>query len=99
MHKFSALTAVVLAFLVVPALASAAPTSSQITTPSHTTYVNYDKENPGTLHVAGTTAGGTGDVDLRCYYGGKSPLVASQVPVSNGAFSADIPLNQALMAT
>src|SRR5438067_3352037 len=97
MPKFSALIAIVVAFLVVPALAAAAPTGTHITTPSSPAYVTVDKDSPGALHVEGTTVGGTGNVDLRCYYGSKAPLVASQVPVVNGTFSADVQLTQTLM--
>src|SRR3954468_7960421 len=99
MGKFTALTAVVLAFLVVPALAAATPTASHITTPATTAYVTFNKDNPGTFHVAGTTSGGTGDVDLRCYSGGAAPMIADNVPVTNGAFSTDVPVNEALMST
>jgi hypothetical protein len=98
MPKFSALTAVVLAFLVVPALASAAPTASEITTPANLAFVTHDQKSPGTFHVAGTTLGGGGNVDLLCYSGGKARLVASNVPVAGGAFSADVPLTAALIA-
>src|SRR3954464_7082451 len=99
MAKFSALIAVAFAFLVVPALASATPTATHITTPASTAYVTFDQDNPGTFHVAGTTSGGTGDVDLRCYNGGSSPMIADQVPVANGAFSTDVPVTQSLMTT
>jgi hypothetical protein len=99
MTKFSALIAVVAAFLVVPALASAAPTASQITAPSTTAYVTFDKGNPGTFHVAGTTLGGIGNVDLRCYSGAGAPLVASNVPVAGGNFSTDVPVTEALLTT
>src|SRR3954471_17543131 len=97
MPKFSALIAVVVAFLVVPALASAAPTGTQITSPATTAFVTFNVDNPGTFHVAGTTTGGSGDVDLRCYHGGKSPLVATQVPVVNGAFSTDVAITGPLL--
>ncbi|HEX6713888.1 MAG TPA: hypothetical protein VF066_10895, partial [Thermoleophilaceae bacterium] len=77
MGKHIALTAVVLAFLVVPALASANPTSSHISSPASTTHVTIDTGHSATLHVAGTTSGGLGDVDLRCYYGSKAPVLAT----------------------
>jgi Glucodextranase, domain B/PASTA domain len=96
MPKFSALIAVVVAFLVVPALAAAAPTASQITTPATTAYVSFDEAFPSSLHVAGTTLG-SGDVDLRCYSGGGAPLVKGQVPVVNGSFSTDVPITKTLM--
>jgi hypothetical protein len=98
MGKFFALTAVVLAFLVVPALASAAPTATQITTPSTTHFVMIDKEHPGVFHVAGTTSGGTGNIDLVCYGASKTPVIAGNVPVANGAFGIDIPLDSNLIA-
>jgi hypothetical protein len=99
MPKFSALIAVVLAFLIVPALAAAAPTASHIATPASTAYVTFEKDNPGAFHVAGTTSGGTGAVDLRCYGGNGSPLIAGGVAVANGGFSVDIPVTEALMTT
>ena len=99
MGKFSAATAVVLACLVVPGLAAAAPTATHITAPANTAFVTFDKDNPGTFHVAGTTSGGTGNVDLRCYKGNGSPLIAGSVPVANGSFSTDIPVTEALMST
>jgi hypothetical protein len=98
MPKFSALIVVVLAFLVVPALAAADPTATQITTPAGPAFVTFDSEQPSSLHVAGTTSGGTGNVDLRCYYGTKGPVVASGVPVVNGSFSTDVPVTGALIA-
>jgi Glucodextranase, domain B/PASTA domain len=98
MPKLSAAIAIVVAFLVLPALASAAPTSSQVTTPASPAFVTVDHDRQTTLHIAGTTAGGTGDVDLRCYYDtNQGPVVKSQVPVVNGAFSTDVSLTKALM--
>ena len=97
MPKFSALIAVVAVFLVVPALASAAPTGSHISTPANPAYVTADNENPGALHVAGSTSGGTGNVDLRCYFGPTSALLASNVAVVNGAFATDVALTDTLM--
>jgi hypothetical protein len=99
MAKPIALTAVVLAFLVVPALASANPTATHITTPANPAFVTFDHGNPGSLHVAGTTSGGTGDVDLRCYFGSSGPLLASQVPVTGGSFSTDVALTETLLDT
>ena len=90
MPKFSALIATVFACLALPALASAAPTTTHISAPSNPAFVTIDRNNAGSLHVAGTTSGGTGDVDLRCYSGNDGPLLASQVPVVNGAFATDI---------
>jgi glucodextranase-like protein/PASTA domain-containing protein len=97
MPKFSALIVLVLAFLAVPALAAADPTATQITTPVSPAFVTFDSEQPSSLHVAGTTSGGTGNVDLRCYYGTKGPVVASGVPVVNGSFSTDVPVTGALI--
>jgi hypothetical protein len=99
MAKFSGLIALVLAILALPSIAAAAPTSSQITAPAGAAFVTYDNEKPSSLHVAGTTSGGTGDVDLRCYYGTKGPVVASNVPVTNGSFATDVPVTQALLNT
>lgn len=96
MPKFSALFAVVLAFLVMPALAGAAPTATQITTPSGTTYVTVDPELPQSLHIEGTTSGGDGDVDVRCYHGSTSAKITGPVTVTGGAFSVDVPITQPL---
>src|SRR5437763_3996134 len=98
MPKFSALIATVLAFLVVPALAAAAPTATHITDPATTAFVTVIPESPGAFHVAGTTTGGTGNVDLRCYHGAAAGLVASNVPVTNGTFAIDIPTSEALIS-
>lgn len=100
MTKFSAAAAVVVAFLVVPALASAAPTASQITTPADPAFVTVDHDRQTSLHVAGTTSGGTGDVDLRCYYDtNQGPVVKAGVTVVNGAFATDVTLTKQLMDT
>jgi Glucodextranase, domain B/PASTA domain len=98
MTKFSAAAVVILAFFAVPAFASADPTSSHITVPATTAYVTFDKQNPGTLHVEGTTSGGTGNVDLRCYYGGKSYLIGPPVQVNGGVFKTDVQLGVLLVS-
>lgn len=90
-HVASA-AAVVLVTLVAPAAVLAAPTSSQITAPTSPAIVDYDSEQPSSLHVAGTTGGGTGNVDLRCYHGAESIAVAAGVTVTNNAFAVDVPL-------
>ncbi|HEX6713053.1 MAG TPA: PASTA domain-containing protein, partial [Thermoleophilaceae bacterium] len=64
--------------------------------PASTTHVTIDTGHSATLHVAGTTSGGLGDVDLRCYYGSKAPVLAT-VAVSNGSFSTDLVLDQTLI--
>jgi glucodextranase-like protein/PASTA domain-containing protein len=97
MSKFSAVAAVVVALLAVPALAGAAPTASQVTTPATTAYVSFDEGLPGSFHVAGTTLGGTGDVDLRCYSGAGSVLLKGPVTVANGSFTTDVALTKTLM--
>jgi hypothetical protein len=98
MAKHSALIAVVLTFLIVPSLAAAAPTASQISTPTSPAFVTFDPEHPSALQIAGTTSGGTGNVDLRCYFGAKAPVLASNVGVSNaGNFSVGIPVTAGLI--
>jgi hypothetical protein len=94
-----ALILTVLAFLVVPAIASAVPTATNVSSPASPAFVNVDLDNPGTLHVAGTTSGGTGDVDLRCYSGTAGPLVKAGVTVTNGAFATDVTLTETLINT
>ena len=90
MSKFSAVIAIVLASLALPALASADPTATQITSPGNPAFVTFDTDHPSTLHLTGTTSGGSGNVDLRCYFGTDGPVLASNVPVAGGAFSTDI---------
>lgn len=102
MPKFSALIVVVLAFLVVPALAAAVPistppTASQITTPANPAFVTVDPEVPQALQIAGTTSGGDGAVDIRCYWGSTSALIAGSVLVNGGAFQVSIPLGQPVL--
>src|SRR6478672_10798015 len=99
MAKFTALISVVAAVFALPALASAAPTATHISAPSDPAYVTGDKNNPNTLHVAGTTSGGTGNVDLRCYSGAGSTALASAVPVVSGAFATDVSLTKTLLAS
>ena len=90
--------AAVLAMLAIAAPAMAAPTGSQVTTPADPSFPLYTKDTPNTLHVAGTTSGGAGDVDLRCYSTGTSTLFASSVPVVGGSFSADVQLSAVFMS-
>jgi len=92
-------TSLVLVSLAAPAGASPLPppTASQILNPSSPTFVTYDAANPGSLHVDGTTTGGTGAVDLVCYAGSAFHLVASGVSAASNAFSTDIPLTDALL--
>jgi hypothetical protein len=88
--------ALTLLALLLPAGALAAPTGSQITAPADPTFVTIDQANVGSLHVEGTTTGGTGDVDIRCYHGDTSDLIAGPVPVANGAFATDVALTKPL---
>ena len=90
--------AAVLVVLAIAAPAMAAPTGSQVTTPADPSYPTYTKDAPNTLHVAGTTSGGSGDVDLRCYSTGASTLFAPGVPVAGGSFSADVQLSSVFMS-
>lgn len=89
--------ALALAALALPAGALAAPSASQITTPASPAYVNSDTDHPGTLHVAGTTSGGDGNVDLRCYSGAASTPLALGVPVNGGSFESDVLLDKATL--
>ena len=72
--------------------ARAAITGSQITTPSNPSILIADGDaKTQTFAIAGTTSGGnpSGDkVDVRCYYAGKSALVAKSVALGpGGSFS------------
>jgi hypothetical protein len=99
MPKFSATTAVLLALLALPALASAAPTATDIATPSGRVFVRVDVDHPSTLQVEGTASGGEGDVDLRCYTGNASVRLVEAVPVVNGAFASAPALDKTLLQT
>jgi hypothetical protein len=83
--------ALVLGGLVVTPAAHAAITASQITTPANPSFFVADEDaSSQTVAIAGTTtgAGGGDKVDLRCYFGGMSVKVKSNVPLSsNGSFS------------
>jgi hypothetical protein len=65
--------------------ARAAITGSQITTPADPSFFVADETTAGpTFAIAGTATGGnpsTDEVDIRCYYGGTSALVAKNVPL------------------
>jgi hypothetical protein len=72
--------------------APAAVTASQITTPSDPSFFVADEDgNLQTFTISGTTTGGNPAnnlVDLRCYFGGTSVKVKSNVPLNpNGSFS------------
>jgi len=92
-----AAAAVLAAALVVGCLAAApaapaAITASQITTPSNPSFFVADGDgNLQTFAISGTTTGGNPAnnlVDVRCYFGGTSVKVKSNVPLnSNGSFS------------
>jgi hypothetical protein len=87
------------AAIAAPSTALADPTGSNITEPADPAFVTVDDQNAGTLHVVGTTTGGTGNVDLRCYSGTDARLVYSGVPVVNSAFAVEVPLNSALLSS
>lgn len=78
---------------VLAAPASAANfTSSQITTPGNDSLQIYNVGVTNTLHVEGTTSGGDSNADLVCYYGATlKRTVATNVTVTAGAFSVDVP--------
>jgi PASTA domain-containing protein len=88
----ASVAAIALVVLVAPTSVLAAPTASQITAPANAAIINFDSEQPSSLHVTGTTSGGTGNVDLRCYFGSESIPVAAAVTVTNNAFAVDVPL-------
>ncbi len=64
-------------------------TASHITTPKDQSYFTYNKNQPNTFTVSGTSNGAAGShVDILCYYGGTYVAVAQNVPVaSNGSFT------------
>ena len=83
---------------IVPSIAQAAPTSSTINTwsssqsgtPQNSTYlISYDNQGT-TLTVTGDTAGGSGNIDVVCYFGSgpSDAVLAANVPVVGGAFTA-----------
>jgi hypothetical protein len=79
--------------LVLAGPASAANfTSSQITTPANESLQIYNVNVTNTLHVEGTTSGGDSNADLVCFYGATlKRTVATNVTVTAGAFSVDVP--------
>jgi hypothetical protein len=90
--------------LAVAAPASAAITGSNVTTPSGTFYALADRDSPATIHVAGTTAGGSpGDkVQIACVRGAgliEGRLGDPQPIDAGGGFSADVPLENLFSAT
>jgi hypothetical protein len=92
--------AVLVGSLVATPTAEAAITASKIKSPADWTFFvdDHDKATQ-TFHVAGTTTGGTpasDKVDVRCYYGTTSALVAGNVALkSDGSFSVAGDLNSA----
>jgi hypothetical protein len=75
--------------------ASAAITQSQVTAPADQTYLIEDRDSPAPIMVTGTSDGTTGDsVDIRCYYGVTSFVVATGVAVNpGGTFSKSVALS------
>jgi hypothetical protein len=71
--------------------AQAAITGSHVTKPKDPRYLVYDRDNPNTFAVKGTTSGGnpaTDEVDLLCFHGTSHEAVASNVPLAkDGSFS------------
>lgn len=92
MTKLIAATVLALALLAAPAFAVTPLTATQITSPSSPAFVTIDHDTPQSLHVAGTADANTA-VDIRCYYGDTSAVLATGVQVSGGAFQTDIPLD------
>jgi hypothetical protein len=91
MRRYVPLVAIALS-LVVTGSAMAAPTASQVTTPSDPSFPEFNHDSPNTLTVAGTTSGGSGNVDIRCYTASDSKLISSGVPVVAGGFNIDLPM-------
>ena len=84
--------ALVLGGLAAAPAAHAAITGSRITTPADPSFFVADETVAGpTFAIAGTVTGGnpaTDEVDVRCYYGGTSALVAKNVALkSDRSFS------------
>ena len=84
--------ALVLGCLAAAPAARAAITGSQITTPADPSFFVADETTAGpTFAIGGTATGGnpaTDEVDVRCYYGGTSALVAKNVALkSDRSFS------------
>src|SRR3954453_18701120 len=71
-------------FVCEPAVPATPPTASNVSTPADRVAM-IDTGSP--LSISGTTSGGDGNVDIRCYFGASSLLVASDVPVIANAFS------------
>ncbi|HUZ14575.1 MAG TPA: PASTA domain-containing protein [Gaiellaceae bacterium] len=75
--------------VVVPSAQAQTVTTSNVASPKDGTYLVYNEDAPNTISIAGTSSGTTGNhVDLVCYAGDKTGILASDVPVgSNGSFS------------
>jgi hypothetical protein len=86
-----ALLVLAAALWVVPS-AGAAITASAVSAPADPTFGIYEPANPSTITVTGTTTGAAAGekVDLRCYYGPNSALIAPDVTVTLDTFSAAI---------
>ena len=93
MHRLATAAVALALGLVLAGPASAANfTSSQITTPANESVQIYNINVTNTLHVEGTTSGGDSNADLVCYYGATlKRTVATNVTVTAGAFSVDVP--------
>jgi hypothetical protein len=82
LRRLVMLAMLVLALTAAPA--SAAITSSNVTSPTGTSYQVYDQDSPNTIAVAGTTnssSPSTDQVDLQCFYG---PGSASHQAIATG---------------
>ena len=97
MRRFVPVIAIAVS-LVLAGSAMAAPTASQVTTPSDPSFPDANYNSPNTLTVAGTTSGGSGNVDIRCYTASGSNPISSDVPVVAGSFSIDVPMQGVLNA-
>jgi hypothetical protein len=79
------------AALALASSASAAITSSQITSPSNPTFGIYDENAPNIIAVTGTTTGGTSGVDevnIDCFTGSQElPLAIAVQLAPDGSFS------------
>jgi hypothetical protein len=84
----SLLSSVALAALLAPAAALAIVETSQITTPSTSPIYPFG-EAKATITVAGTTDIAS-EVEIRCYKAPKTATTVATVPVTSGAFTAEV---------
>jgi hypothetical protein len=92
MHRLVTVAALALGLFLAAPASAANFTSSHITTPANETLQIYNVNVTNTLHVEGTTSGGDSNADLVCFYGATlKRVLATNVTVTAGAFSVDVP--------